>query len=123
VEHTGLNEIETVWPRYSDKTSGAIIIESIAVVEATAWQWYALNADCFWTDGSQLPGGHMGAAVVWQAEGEFQAEECYLGMNKELFDAEVYTIYRALHHPQRLHNSGHTLTKVPIFSDAQAALL
>jgi ribonuclease HI len=123
VERTGLDEIETVQPRYSDKTSGAIIIESTAVAEATAQQWRALNAECFWTDGSQLPGGHTGAAVVWQAQGEFQAEEFYLGTNKEVFDAEVYAIYRALHHAQRLHDSGHTLTKVAIFSDAQAALL
>jgi hypothetical protein len=74
-------------------------------------------------DSSQLPGGYTGVAVVWQAQGGFQAEEFYLGMNKEVFDAEVYAIYRALHHTQCLHDSGHTFTKVAIVSDAQAALL
>jgi hypothetical protein len=71
VQRIGLNEIETVPRHYSDKTIGTIIIKSTAAAEATTRQWHTLNVECFWMDSSQLPAGHMGAVVVWQAQGEF----------------------------------------------------
>jgi hypothetical protein len=81
-------------------------------------RWKDLSSECFWTDGSQLPGGHTGAAVVGQVNGLFEAEEFYLGTNKEVFDAELYAIYRALHRALRLHVTGAVFTKIAIFSDA-----
>jgi ribonuclease HI len=50
------------------------------------------------------------------------AEEFYLRTNKEVFDAELYTIQRALHSAQCLLDDGQVFTKMTIFSDAQAAL-
>jgi hypothetical protein len=49
-------------------------------------------------------------------------EEFYLRTNKEVFDAELYAIQRALHSTQYLLNDGQLFTKLTIFSDAQAAL-
>jgi hypothetical protein len=44
-------------------------------------------------------------------------------MNMEVFDAELYALYEALHSTRQLHNSGHTFWKTAIFSDTQATLL
>jgi ribonuclease HI len=51
-----------------------------------------------------------------------EAEEFYLGTNKEVFDAELYAIQRAHHSTQRLLDGGQHFTRLTIFSDAQAAL-
>jgi ribonuclease HI len=114
--------VEVAQPRYARRTKGTIIIESTTQAEESARRWRDLNAECFWTDGSQLPDRHTGAAVVRQVNGHFVAEEYYLSTNKEVFDAELYAIYRALHSAQRLHDAGQVFNKIAIFSDAQAAL-
>jgi hypothetical protein len=81
-----------------------------------------LNAECFGTDGSQLPHGHTGAAVIRKLNGQFEEQDFYLGTNKEAFVAELYAIYAALHSAQLQHDAGQVFTKVAIFCDAQAAL-
>jgi hypothetical protein len=97
VDQTGLGTVETTRPCLTSKTKGTIIIEPAVQAEESAWQWEDLKAECFWTDGSQLPNRYTGAAVVRHADGQFGAEEFYLGTNKEVFDAELYVIQRALH--------------------------
>jgi Fe2+ or Zn2+ uptake regulation protein len=64
----------------------------------------------------------MGTAVVWHINRQFQAEEFYHSINKEVFDTRLYTIYRALYRAQYLHDTGEVFTKFAIFSDAQAIL-
>jgi hypothetical protein len=68
--------------------------------------WKDLKAQYFWTDGSQLPNRHTGVVVVWHANGQFEAEEFYLGINKEVFDAELYAIQRALDSTQHQLDGG-----------------
>lgn len=50
----------------------------------------------FWTDGSRLDNGKVGSAVVWKEGEEWKEERSYLGKKKEVFEAEVYAIMRAM---------------------------
>ena len=71
------------------------------------------------TDGSRLENGGVGAAWVWQQDGEWRGEGTLLGSNKEVFDAEVYAIQRAvgLLNDRAEADQSHT-----VFSDLQAAI-
>ena len=51
-----------------------------------------------WCDGSKLDDGGAGAAVVWKkdsAQKEWQEQKVGLGVNKEIFDAEMWGISEA----------------------------
>jgi hypothetical protein len=60
--------------------------------------------------------------VVQQVNGQFEADEFYLGTNKEVFDVELYAIYRPLDSAQCLDDASQVFTKIAIFSNAQATL-
>ena len=51
-----------------------------------------------WTDGSRQENGGVGAAVAWfdTEQDRWTGEGWHLGNNKEVFDAEVYTVFRAV---------------------------
>ena len=49
-----------------------------------------------WTGGSRLQSGKVGAAVAWREDGGWTGRSTYLGTNKEVFDAEVFAILRAV---------------------------
>jgi hypothetical protein len=74
----GLKAVEEVSARFSQKTKGSIIIERTDLAEETARRWSDLGATCLWTDGSQLEGGHTGAAVAWYADDRYDSRELYL---------------------------------------------
>ena len=61
----------------------------------------------------------MGAAVVWQLPSGWVGRRCHLGNNKEVFDAEVFAIYRALRIINRRQESGRAAT---LFVDPTAAI-
>ena len=71
-----------------------------------------------WTDGSRLENEAVGAAVAFKQEGGWKTEGTYLGKNKEVFDAEVFAIGRAL---EILNERNEENRQYTIFSDAQAA--
>lgn len=50
-----------------------------------------------WCDGSKLDKGGTGAAVVWEdsISGKWQKQKVCLGLNKEIFDAEIWGISEA----------------------------
>lgn len=51
----------------------------------------------FWSDGSKLVNGKVGAAVVWETTpGQWRTRKVGLGNNKEVFDAELYALDLAL---------------------------
>jgi hypothetical protein len=106
IDRSGLGTVEAAQPHHARKTKGTIIIESTTEAEESARWWGDLNAECFWTDGSHLPDRYIGVAVVRQVNRQFEAKEYYLGTNKEVFDAELSAIYRALHSAQCLHDAG-----------------
>jgi ribonuclease HI len=122
IDRMGLGAVEEVCPRFSWKTKGQIIIERTDLAEETARRWGDLGATCLWTDGSQLPDGHTGAAVAWNVDGRYDSQEFYLGTNKEVFDAEVLAICEALDIALRRQKDGLLGDTLVIFTDAQAAL-
>ena len=63
-----------------------------AFVLAKDWN----RGDTFWTDGSRLDSGRMGAAVAWRTQEGWSGRRYRLSTNKEVFDAEVFAIYKAL---------------------------
>jgi ribonuclease HI len=115
----GLQAVEKVSPRFSLKTKGRIIIERTDLAEETARRWGDLGATCLWTDGSQLPDGHTGAAVAWSNNGRYESQEFCIGTNKEVSDAEGLALTIAL----RRRKEGLLGDKLAIFTHAQAALL
>ncbi|KKA16155.1 reverse transcriptase, partial [Rasamsonia emersonii CBS 393.64] len=50
-----------------------------------------------WSDGSRLENGRTGAGIAWQnPQGAWQSQEIPLGKGKEVFDAELMGVCRAL---------------------------
>lgn len=56
--------------------------------------------------------------VFWRNR-EWASRSTYLGRNKEVFDAEVFAILRAI---RLLNERGETRREYTVFSDAQAAI-
>ena len=61
----------------------------------------------------------MGAAWAWWGGGEWRGDGTFLGTNKEVFDAEVYALLRAI---ELLRDRGETGACYTVFSDSQAAI-
>jgi ribonuclease HI len=74
-----------------------------------------------WTDGSRLKNKQVGSAVVWKEGEEWREEKSYLGKKKEVFDAEVYAILRALRKAVEISNK-QELKRVTVFSDSTTAI-
>ena len=68
-----------------------------------------------WTDGSRLGSGKV---VVWWKGTGWEGRPCYLG-RKEVYDAEVYVIYRAFKIINQQEQSNRQYT---IFSDSASAV-
>ena len=49
-----------------------------------------------WTDGSRLESGAVEAAVAFWRNGGWTRRRTYLGKNKEVFNAEVFALLRAV---------------------------
>jgi hypothetical protein len=50
-----------------------------------------------WSDGPRLENGRTGAGVEWQdSSGAWKSKEIPLGQEKEVFDAEMIGVYKAL---------------------------
>jgi hypothetical protein len=60
-----------------------------------AHNWRNLDAVCIWTDGSRME-DHMGAGFVREVNGALVSSEFYLGKHVEVFDVELFAIYRVL---------------------------
>ena len=61
----------------------------------------------------------MGAAFVWREPEGWRSHRFHLGNNKEVFDAEVFAIYRALHWLDSRQERGRQYT---LFADSTAAI-
>ena len=97
---------------------GEVCVESKEDALRTAQEWTD-QARIVWTDGSRLEDGGVGAAWVWRQDGEWKGEGIFLGTNKEVFDAEVYAIHRAV---ELLNERGEAGQSYTVFSDSQAAI-
>ena len=84
----------------------------------TALKWKDL-ARTVWADGPRLEDGRVGAAVAWWKDGGWTGRGAYLGTNKEVFDAEVFAILRAVRLLNKRGEEGQAYT---IFSGSQTAV-
>ena len=76
-------------------------------------------ANTVWTDGSRLESKRMGAAFAWRSPVGWSGHRYHLGSNKEVFDAEVFAIHRALLWLKGRQGTGRRFT---IFADSTAAI-
>ena len=73
---------------------GRIVVEEREEALRRAMGWK--GPDTVWTDGSRQETGEVRAACVWETPGGWTGQRYHLATNKEVFDAEVFAIYRAL---------------------------
>ena len=76
-----------------------------------------------WSDGSRGDAGGAGAAVVWKSPRLFGWNVCKisLGKNKEIWDAELWGISKALKIALR-ESTSQRAQRITVFSDSQSAL-
>jgi hypothetical protein len=74
---------------------GEIIIAPWAEANLIACNWCNLDAVCIWTDGSHME-DHMGAGFIWEVNSPFVSSKFYLGKYVEVFNVELFAIYRVL---------------------------
>ena len=118
---TGLKRSETcevqVWDSLRE-FQGEVIVEQKEDALRVAQEWRDLERT-IWTDGLRLEDGRVGAAWAWWQEGEWRGDGSFLSTNKEVFDAEVYALLRAI---RLLSDRGETGVSYTVFSDSQAAM-
>ena len=90
-----------------------------ALVEATRYR----TGLVMWTDGSKLDQGNAGAAVCWRDRNldQWKEKSVFLGKNKEILDAELWGILKALEIASK-EMANTEDTPVTIFCDSQKAL-
>ena len=71
------------------------------------------------TDGSRQGSGAVGAACVWRTQQGWTGRRYHLGSNKEVFDAEVFAVYRALSVIDQRQEQGR---RYMIFVDSTSAI-
>ncbi|KAI5788746.1 ribonuclease H-like domain-containing protein [Pyronema domesticum] len=91
--------------------------ESEAMKVAEEWKD---REDTAWTDRFRLEDGRVGCGIAWQDENEdWIGLITHIGMNKEVYDAELFAIEQAM---RRFVNRGQQHQHYTIFSDSQSAL-
>ena len=72
-----------------------------------------------WMDSSRLDNNAVGAAVAFKRGDRWMGWGVYLGRNKEVFDAELFSIMMAL---EEFNSREEFDQRYTIFSDSQAAI-
>ena len=98
----------------------------IIIQEAKAAIWEAKNdTSCLalWSDGSKVESGGAGTAVVWRnpASHRWEVYKTTLGENKEVLDAELWGISRALKIALK-ETTPRKAGRITVYSDAQVAI-
>jgi ribonuclease HI len=107
------------------RTKAKIVMLGKEEAEEAAKDWRE-RTNTAYTDGSRLDNKKVGAAVAWARPGgedeepEWTGESWHLGNNKEVFDAELYALWKAA---QRFNGRQHQNENYTIFTDSQAAIL
>lgn len=115
-----LRRHETVEPQQWGnfrRFAGLIFVEPRETAILTAMQHRTANT--VWTDGSRLENKNVGAAFVWREPEGWRGHRFHLENNKEVFDAKVFAIYRALKWIDDRQGRG---KRYIIFSDSTAAI-
>ena len=82
-------------------------------------RWREDQENTVWADGSRLENKAVEAAAAYRRGGSWKTEGTYLGKNKEVFDAEIFAIGRAL---EVLNERNEEDKRYTVFSDSQAAI-
>ena len=77
-----------------------------------------------WCDGSKLDKGGTGAAVVWKdhISQKWQEQKLCLGLNKEIFDAEIWGVSEALKIVEKTTRQVQEPWVINIFCDSQSII-
>lgn len=77
----------------------------------------------FWTDGSKLDTGNVGAAITWRDKNrdEWKEMSVFLGKNKEILDADLWAIAMTLEAAKR-ETRGNFGAPITVFTDSREAL-
>ena len=135
----GDRQEEMEWPSHR-RFRGRIVVDPRGEALRVAKGWQD-KKNSIWTDGSRLEDGRVGAAAVWWREegveppwigpnsgrrynpgrrdAGWTGRRFHLGKNKEVFDAELYALYRAA---KILDERGEEGQDYTILSDSTAAL-
>ena len=95
-----------------------VFVERMEEALETARNWKDQERT-IWTDGSRLDNKAVGAAVAFRREDRWTGRGVYLGKNKDVYDAELFSITMALEEFNSREVFGQKYT---IFSDSQAAV-
>jgi hypothetical protein len=69
-----------------------VLVESCEKAEQTALSTRGPQIKCIWTDGPRDNLGNVSAAVAWKEGAKWTGLKYRLGRNKEVFDAELFTL-------------------------------
>ena len=77
-----------------------------------------------WCDGSKLDQGGTGAAVVWKSHisQKWQEQKLSLGLNKEIFDAEMWGISEAFKIAEKTTRQAQEPWVINIYCDSQSII-
>jgi hypothetical protein len=85
----------TFIPTSTERIAVPVLIESREKAEQTVLSTKEPEIRCIRTDGSRDDLGNVGAVVAWKEGTEWTGLKYRLGLNKEVFDAEVFALLRA----------------------------
>jgi ribonuclease HI len=136
----GEEEIEKMVMSEEKKWKATCVMDSEKEAEKVAREWSDKDRTA-WTDGSRLENGSVGAAVCWiepanphpepwqgqsgrmyypiASEEQWSGTSWHLGKNKEVFDAELFALYRAV---LRFNERKEKDSNYTVFVDSQGAL-
>ena len=124
VEHSidpadGVEPVEKITSDFQFQGEVIIKCKKQALEEAISYQ----TGLVMWTDGSKLDQGNTGAAVCWKDRNTDQWKEksIFLGKNKEILDAELWAIWKALEIALKEITNTRDIP-VTVFCDSQKAL-
>jgi ribonuclease HI len=114
----------TCIPTSTDRIAVPVIIESRQQAGHAGLSMSKAWIKCLWTDGSRDDLGNVGAAVAWKEVDEWTGLQYRLGRNKEVFDAELFSILQTIVmiRDQAAVMICEGIQKVSIFTGSQAAL-
>jgi ribonuclease HI len=125
-EHPTDEDVEKTTKERGMRLPAEVYIEEEEMAKRTATLNDETEALAVYTDGSRLESGGVGAGYMWldEAKGEWEGQSLCMGSKKEVFDAELYGIRKAL---ERLVDRTYWIetrhgARIRIFSDSTAAL-
>lgn len=114
------NNMEKSYLETGKAFEGDIMPDSEEIIAKRVAEEWPHRINTVSTDGSRLDDGKVGGCVAWSdSSGEWIGEKMHQGTNKEVCDAEIHAIERAIHLFTEINEEGQQYT---IFSDSKSAI-